>query len=128
MKLNLTVDGKLENLPDGPRLPMQLRVARVIEWKGQLVEKGGYSNGYYQDSTYILNKRQSSAVWVHGPRLGTAREHHFSFLLEDTVYVGCGYNSGGYFSSVEMMNLSHTNPHWTFTDNYPHQVTSTLYS
>ncbi len=124
MKLKLTVDGKLKRLPDGPDLPNQLWYASLIEWNGQLVVTGGYS-GDHQDSTYILNTRQSPATWVHRPNLNTARYRHFSFLLGDTVYVGCGYYVSSSLSSVEMMDLSLTNSTWTLTTNYPHKVAIT---
>ncbi len=126
MKLKLTVGGQLERLPDGPDLPNQLSEASLIEWKGQLVVTGGWSSSGYQASTHILNTRQSPASWVHGSNLNTARDRHFSFLLGDTVYVGCGHN-GSLLRSVEMMDLSLTNPTWTFTTNYPGQVTITSY-
>ncbi len=104
-------------------------MAGIIEWKGQLVVTGGYSHsGGYQDSTYILNTIQYPATWIQGANLNTARQNHFSFLMGDTVYVGCGKSGVSSFSSVEMMDLSLTNPSWTFTTNYPHKVTITTFT
>ncbi len=123
MRFRLTVDGKLDRLPDGPDLPKQLWGASLIEWNGQMIVTGGYSSTF-QDSTYILNTRQSPTAWVQGPRLNTARRDHFSFLLGDIVYVGCGRDSTT-LSSVEMMDFSLTDRRWTFTTNYPHEVTLT---
>ncbi len=125
VKLNLTVDGKLERLPNGPGLPNWVKYASNIEWKDQLVVTGGWNGSSMQDSTYILNTRQSPATWVQGPNLNTARYYHFSFLLGNTVYVGCGYPD---LSSVEMMDLSLTNRSWTFTTNYPQPVIITTYT
>ncbi len=127
MRLNLTIDGKLERLPDGPHLPNMLSYASVIQWKGHLVVTGGYSKiGYFQqiqNSAYIFNTRQSPPTWVPGPKLNTARHSHFSFLMGDTVYVGAGDDKHEKLSSVEMMDLSLTNPSWTFTNNFPNKVT-----
>ncbi len=127
MKLNLTVDGKMEHLPDGPQLLNPLVFVSLIEWKGQLVVTGGKIGNDPQASTNILNTRQSPASWVYGPNLNTARYGHFSFLLGDTVYVGCGDNDSP-LSSIEMMDFSLTNPNWTFTTNYPQQVTIITYT
>ncbi len=126
MRLRLTDDGKVDHLSDGPALPKSLYFARVIGWNGWLIVTGGLSHDGPQNGTYILNTTQSPASWIKGPSLSTARYFHFSFLLGDKVFVGCGDSYMPDLSSIEVMDLSHTPMHWTHvTENYPIKVTIT---
>ncbi len=122
-------DGKIDHLSDSRALPYtELFHASIVESNGQLILTGGEGNlpnqsSKHQDGFYILDTRQNPSGWVEGPKLLTGRSFHFSFLLGDKLFVGGGESQNMYISSLEVLTLTDTHPHWTKVDeDYPVKV------
>ncbi len=125
-RLNVS-DEKIDHLPDGPALPYsrELYLASVVESKGQLILTGGLLRRqdieHVQNGTYIFDTNQSPATWVPGPKLLTARDDHFSFVLAGQIFVGCGLDQGSnYLSNLEMNTFTNGQAHWKYVkEDYP---------
>ncbi len=108
IRLGLSTNGTIKNLPDGPALPLALSESSIVQWNSNVILTGGKSSNTLSSAVLMLDLNQIESGWELGLHLMTKRISHFSFVLGTQLFVGGGWGQGTTsLTSMEVLNLTY---------------------